>query len=357
MDSALIPQIAGLAGVGIVAGLGLLARGLGGYRTATRIADIGTSTVASMAAGEVRVVGVIEPSEVTLISPLQSRPCVYYRATIDTGDDGPDLRADFQDERAVGFTVRDATGSVRIFPRGARWDAPASFDETTGSFGDEPSGLDLRLGGATAVAEPDRETATADLLALRPTHGEGAHPLVRGHGSGGRRHYREARLAPGDAVTVVGLALPFSDLADPAEADIAIGAALDANDPEVAADLAKARATGTLADDPAEAWGNAAIPGFGIGKPVRSPTLDPAAHALPLAAAQDAARYERTFRIAPETLIIASAPDVRLLIVHGVPGAAADRHRDQFIIGLLGAVLAIASAMTGAIMLGGGFGS
>lgn len=357
MESAFIPQIAGLAGAGIAAGLWLLTRGLGGYRTATRIADTGTSNVASMAAGEVRVAGVIEPSEVTLISPLQSRPCVYYRATINAGDDGPDLRADFQEERAVGFTVRDPTGSVRIFPRGARWDAPVSFDEATGALGDEPSGLDLRLGGATTVAEPDRETAIANLLALRPMTGAGAHPLLRGYGSGGRRHYREARLAPGDTVTVVGRAVPFSDLADPAEADIATGAALDANDPELAADLAEARAAGTLADDPAEAWGNAAIPGFGIGKPVRSPTLDAAAHALPLAAAQDAARYERTFRIAPETLIIASAPDVPLLIVHGVPDTAADRHRDQFIIGLLGAVLAIASAMAGAIMLGGGFGS
>ena len=37
------------------------------------------------------------------------------------------------------------------------------------------------------------------------------------------------------------------------------------DDPEVAADLAEARAEGTLVDDPAAAWGNAAIPGFGSG--------------------------------------------------------------------------------------------
>ena len=81
LDVTLVPPIAWLAGVGIAAGLWLLARGLGGYRTATRIADTGTSSVASMAAGEVRVAGVIEPAEVTLISPLQSERCVYYRAT------------------------------------------------------------------------------------------------------------------------------------------------------------------------------------------------------------------------------------------------------------------------------------
>lgn len=355
MDVTIIPPIAGLAGAGIGAGLWLLVRGLGGYRTATRIADTGTSSVASMAAGEVRIAGIIEPAEVTLISPLQSERCVYYRATIDTGDDGVDLGGDVEEERAVGFNVRDATGAVRIFPRGARWDAPVLFDATTGSFGDDPPELNLRRGDATAVGEQDRDAAIAELLSLRPAVGEGAHPLLRGQGSGRRRHFTEARLAPGDAVTVVGRALPFADLVDPAESDLALGSEVAAEDPEVTADLAEARAAGLLADDPDDAWGNAGIPGFGIGRPVRAPELDLGAHTLPLAATEDAARYERTFHIAPATLIVASAPDVPLLIIHGMPGNAADRYQDRFIVGLLGAILAIVSAMIGAIMLGGGF--
>jgi hypothetical protein len=53
------------------------------------------------------------------------------------------------------------------------------------------------------------------------------------------------------------------------------------DDPEIAASYAEARAAGILNTDPAEAWGNAAIPGFGIGRPVRPPILDPAADALP----------------------------------------------------------------------------
>lgn len=356
LDFTLFPPLAWLAGGGIAAGLWLLARGLGGYRTATRIADTGTSSVASMAAGEVRVAGIIEPAEVTLISPLQSERCVYYRATIDTGEDGVDVRGDDEEVRAVGFTVRDATGAVRIFPRGARWDAPVLFDATTGSFGDESRDLDLRRGNATAVAEHDRDTAIAELLSLRPTTGDGEHPLLRGRGSG-RRHYTEARLAPGDAVTVVGRALPFSDLADPTESDVAVGSEVAADDPEVLADLAEARAAGLLADDPTDAWGNAAIPGFGIGRPVRAPELDLAARILPLADSEDAARYERTFHIAPTTLILASTPDVPLLIVYGMPGNAEDRYQDRFIVGLLGAILAIASAVIGAIMLGGAFGT
>ena len=181
-------------------------------------------------------------------------------------------------------------------------------------------------------------------------------------GSGGgtgrrRRRYREARLAPGDTVTIVGRAIPFSDLADPTEADQASGSGVAADDPEISADLAEARAAGLLADDPAEAWGNAAIPGFGIGRPVRPPELDAEADALPLGSAEEAAAIERRFTIAGGTLILASAPDVPLLIAHGLPGAAADRHQDQFVIGLLGAVLAIGSAIALALVVSGGFGS
>jgi hypothetical protein len=48
----------------------------------------------SAAAGEVRINGVIEPAELTLVSLLQ---------------------------------LRDSTGSLRVFPRGARVDAPLRF--------------------------------------------------------------------------------------------------------------------------------------------------------------------------------------------------------------------------------------
>ena len=129
------------------------------------------------------------------------------------------------------------------------------------------------------------------------------------------------------------------------------------SDPEIAADLAAARAAGTLHDDPAEAWGNAAIPGFGIGRPVSTPTLDPAANPLPLAPADDAKRFERTFHIAPADLILAASPDAPLLIAHGTPAAAVGRHRETYLLGLLGASLAIMGAMIFAVMLSGGLGA
>ncbi len=261
----------------------------------------------------------------------------------------------FDEERAVGFRIVDPTGDVRIFPRGARWDAPLVYDEQTGSFGDGPIGLHLRTGSAVAMAELDRDVAIARLLTVQPIDGD-VHPLLRNDGRGRAARYRETRLAPGDPVTIIGRALPFSDLSDPAEADIAIGSEVAYDDPEVAANIAEARAAGILEDDPAEAWGNAAIPGFGIGRPVRPPELDPEADPLPLAPPEDAERFERVFHIAPETLVLASGPDAPLLIAHGTPGAAVDRHQDRFVIGLLGAILAISSAMVFAIMLSGGFG-
>jgi hypothetical protein len=154
-------------------------------------------------------------------------------------------------------------------------------------------------------------------------------------------------------VTIVGRALPFSDLADPDAADTGTGSAIPFDDPEVAADLAAARAAGTLAGNAAEAWGNAAIAGFGIGRPVSTPTLDAGADALPLADAETAAKSARRFEIEPETLVIAASAEVPLLIAFGAPGAVVARGRDRFAVGLLGALLAIASAMVLALSVSG----
>lgn len=342
--------VTGLAGVGVAVGLVLLARGFGGYRTLIRVADISTSPIASIAAGEVRVSGVIEPAELTLVSLLQSVSCVYYRSVVGAGEGSATAEGGYTEERSVGFTVRDATGTLRVFPRDARIDAPVRFSGDTSLTGDEPGGLDLRDEGATRAAVTKDVDAAADLLTVHQPAGWGRPPsLAPGRG---RRSYREQRLEPGDPVTIVGRALPFSDLADPTGADLGAGSGGLLDDPEVAADMEAARAAGTLADDPTQAWGNAAIPGFGIGRPVVHATIDPAADPLPLADAAEAALAERTFRIAPETLVMAASDEVPLLIAHGAPGAVVDRDQDRFLVGLIGAVLAIVSAMVVALSLG-----
>lgn len=343
--------VIGLSAAGVVVGLGALANGMTAYRATLRVGDTGTSTISSLAAGEVRVHGVVEPAELTLVSLLTSTPCVYYRASIDSeGEGSPVEDGGFQEERSVGFRVRDATGSIRVFPRGAHVDAPVRLDEGTGAMGDEPPGLAVRAGPSTMATDPDREAAVAALLRVHDPATSDRPAALRS--SERRRQYREARLEPGDAVTVVGRALPFADLSDPVAADIGTEADLRPDDPEVAADLAAAREAGILTLDPAAAWGNAAIAGFGIGRPVSSPVIDAGANTLPIASAAERERIERTFEIAPEDLVLASSAEVPLLIAHGSPGAVMERSRTSITLGLLGAVLAIASAMVFAVLIG-----
>ncbi len=354
-----------VAVMGIGAGLALLVRGLGGYRRASLISDIASATISGVAVGENRISGTIEAAELTLTSPLQSATCVYYRSSV-TDDNSRSSSRIFRDERAVGFRVRDASGALRVFPRGAAFDVPDVFDARSGIMGDEPSGLRLREGPATATAEPDQAAQIADLLTVHvpgsALDGSDGSPALEQDGMlggsllGGRRHYREARLTVGDPVTIIGMVLPFDQLADPDGSDVLDGALDVGNDPEVAADLAAARASGALASNPEQAWGNAAIPGFGIGQPVRSPTLDPAARPEPLAGPEAAGQAQRTFDINPGSLVLACQPGQRLLVTAGSPSLAVQRADDRFMVGLLGGALAIASALALAWLASGGLG-
>lgn len=178
--------------------------------------------------------------------------------------------AQFEEERAVGFRVRDETGSIRVFPRDARFDVPDVFSERRGTFDEPPIGLNLRDGPVYAAStDLDREAAVARLLTVRGGNDRGFTQATDNLGlpPGGSRHYAEARLEPGDRVTVVGTAVPFVHLPDPAGHDMLDrfgDARVGMDDPEVAAFIAEARAVGTLLT-PGDAWGNAAIPGFGIG--------------------------------------------------------------------------------------------
>jgi hypothetical protein len=342
---------AAAAVAGIVVGIVLLVRGVSGFVSAGRIRGTSPSRISSIAVGEVLVTGAVEPAEVLLVSPLQSAECVYYRSRISDASEGEGRDA-FREERAVGFRVRDASGAVRAFPRGAAFDVPDRFDESADGDGG-PIGFRPRVGPLFAPGPDDREARIAQLLTVhrpagRSPLGQSGIPMSAG---AGRRRYREARIEPGDIVTVVGQALPFSELADPTDANLVDGSGLATDDPEITGDIAEARAAGLLEATPEEAWGNAAIPGFGIGRPVRPPELDPQADRLPLASADDAARAAATFEIAPEALVLATTADARLGISLGAPVAAAARADWQFLTGLFGAVLAIGSAVGLAILL------
>src|SRR6188474_747107 len=138
------PWLLALMASGVILGLVLMVRGFRGDRAAARIGGTAPSRISSLAVGEALVTGLVEAAELTLISPLQSTPCVYYRSQISTDDDGIGMSS--REERAVGFRVRDASGELRIFPLGARFDVPNRFSDRDGSLGDRPPGLDLRTG-------------------------------------------------------------------------------------------------------------------------------------------------------------------------------------------------------------------
>ena len=354
MDAFSGSGVAAPAGLGVVAGLYLLGRGLGGYRSLIRVSDTSTSTISSLAAGEVRITGAIEPAELTLVSLLQSVPCVYYRSTIGDAGERGGIDPAVTEERAIGFRIRDATGEMRVFPRGARFDAPVRFEGETSLTGDEPAGLVIRLEGSTQPTETDRATAMAALLTVRDPGGLDA--------TARSPRWAQAAVVPGVAAGAGGprddrrSGTPLLRPRRSRRGGPRIRAGRARGRPGGRRRHRRARATGSLADDPMAAWGNAAIAGFGIGRPVTRPAIDPAASPLPLAEPSEAARIERTFEIAPETLVLAASDEVPLLIAHGVPGAVVERGQDRFLLGLLGAILAIASAMIFAVDLGGGLG-
>ncbi len=347
------------AGAGLVGGAAGLVRGLQAWRAGERVADIATSTVGALAAGEVRLVGNLQPVALTLISPLQSRPCLYYRARVRQGS-GRDETTIFEEQRAIGFVLDDGTGGVRVLPRDAHWDVPWSWQGSTDILGDDPPQLALDRSGGVSQIALDREAQVRELLTVhQPARPNPLEQDSRGDVGGatlalsGGRRYEEARLEPGQTVTIVGSALPYRDVADPATAD-RYDPTLALSDPEISADLAAARAAGTLETDPAEAWGNAAIPGFGIGRPTRPPDLDPAATpeaVVPNAQTAEAALHAR-FEIPDDVLVVAATPEAPLTVHAGAPEAVAAGGRGGLWLAVGGLALLAISAVGLAVGLG-----
>jgi hypothetical protein len=349
------------AAVGLVGGIALFARGLLAYRRDRLISSVATSTLDSIAAGEVRVSGVVEPIDGTLVSPLQSVPCVWYRARVETT--GDDSRVLLNEEQSREFRIRDETGDIRVVPRGARWEIRPAFDETTSWNGAEPPGLRRRTGASYAdlvrdpedMTELEREAAVQALLTVqRPTGTSG--DWDKGGGSflaakqeDGRR-YRESRLEPGHTVTILGQAWPWAEVQE----TVLAWSPSSNVERDIAGELAWAREMGMLASSPEDAWGNAAIPGFGIGAPTTWPELDPDAHQPDMPADpsvhEDAlAKYD----IPDEELVLSRGLRAGLAVYLGAPEKATQHHDEAFALGLVGAVMAAVCTFALAAMLTG----
>ena len=219
--------VLGLAIMGLIGGIVLFARGLVAYRRDRLISAVATSSLDGLAAGEVRVSGLVQAIDQLLISPLQSRPCVWYRARIESTDD--DRRVLLDEERAVHFRITDGRGQIRVVPGGARWEIGAAFDESTSLTGDEPPGLDRRRGAGygmvvpedpDAMTEAQRQAAIEALLTVSRRRRRWTRAGARRRGSLLEAPWRRAadgvteRLAleVGETVTIIGQALPWSDV-------------------------------------------------------------------------------------------------------------------------------------------------
>ena len=159
---------------GMIGGIVLFARGLLAYKRDRLISSVATSSLDGIAAGEVRVSGVVEAADTLLVSPLQSVPCVWYRAKVEErGDSGRTL---LNEERAQQFRITNESGAIRVIPRGARWEIGVVFDESDSIGGGTPPGLNRRVQGSFATVvpeEPDqmseleRQTAVQALLTVQ----------------------------------------------------------------------------------------------------------------------------------------------------------------------------------------------
>jgi hypothetical protein len=372
--------------LGFGAGLVLFLRGLAAYRLGSRVATIATSPLDGLAAGEVRVSGTVQAGPTILVSPLQSARCVYYRARV-TEEGGRTSRTLLDDTRSVSFRLRDASGTVVVLPRGARWELDPRLDARSALAGEPPS-LDMNRGPAEEFAPEDRDAQVARLLTVRgdvddtstlferTMGGPGPGGLTNMLGAdptaplGGGRRYVEARAELGDVVTIVATVLPYSMVGEDVGSD-------DENpleDPEIADDLAAARSAGSLHARPEDAWGNAAIPGFGIGRPTRVPVLDPGATPEPAAprlasvpalsgppgstpsvegGAPSGDGAPAAFDIPADQLVLAAGA-TGMTIYGGTPVEAAGSEMSRFWQGVAGAALAVACAALIVLQVGVG---
>ena len=229
-------------------------------------------------------------------------------------------------------------------------DAPDRLDDKDSPLGERPPSVTVRTGSPfqTQVAG-DRESEIAALLTVHVPE-----PVDEPFDRSERGlHYVEARLEVGDVVTVVGTAVPFGHLDDPDGADLLDRygdplAGLD--DPEVAMNIAEAREAGILRP-PRRHGGTprsrgSASAGRSAHPSSTLPRRCPSSRRRPRPT-----RSAGTWDLEPDLLVLAAAKDAPMLVATGAPGDVVAREEGRFLLGLLGAVLAIGAAIAGAIVL------
>ena len=230
----------------------------------------------------------------TLVSLLQSVPCVYYRATIGNGGERAGPRSGLhrgaldrvprprRDGQHAGLPARGAVrraGPLRGRDRhGRATSRPGSTSAAAGRPSWPRSTARVAVAELLRVHEPGRPAPVAGLRDRRRPAVVSREPAGAGR-PGHDRRAGAAVLRPGRSRSAP-TSGPAADLAG--------------DDPEIAADLAAARAAGTLADDPARGLGQRRDPGLRDRAPGRGAgDRSRGATALPLATADEAARDRR----------------------------------------------------------------
>jgi len=295
-----------VAALALLGGLQLLFRGLRSYLRGGDLSSVGTSQIASLGAGFVRVTGTIE-APITIQS-YYGFPCVYYRAEPRKEDGQADDDSSTTVERSIEFDVQDDSGRIHVMPHAAKWD--------------------VRM----------------------------------------RDMQPEARLEDGDRVTVVGSAVPFGQLQDPGStewlalddpvvaADLEAARASGELEPDPSRRYGNLGIAGFALGRPESAPTlDPGVPTPAVYHHASAPpgSSGPDQHARPAAGIATGDPAAASFAPTPETLVLAAALGSDLLIAEGDPASATSLDQWEFLAGLAGAMLAIGGAVLLALTIEG----
>jgi len=295
-----------VAALALLGGLQLLFRGLRSYLRGGDLSSVGTSQIASLGAGLVRVTGTIE-APITIQS-YYGFPCVYYRAEPRKEDGQADDDSSTTVERSIEFDVQDDSGRIHVMPHAAKWD--------------------VRM----------------------------------------RDMQPEARLEDGDRVTVVGSAVPFGQLQDPGStewlalddpvvaADLEAARASGELEPDPSRRYGNLGIAGFALGRPESAPTlDPGVPTPAVYHHASAPpgASGPDQHARPAAGIATGDPAAASFAPTPETLVLAAVLGSDLLIAEGDPASATSLDQWEFLAGLAGAVLAIGGAVLLALAIEG----
>ena len=164
------PQLALLAGAGVVGGLGMLVRGFGGYRRASEITDTAPSRISSIAVGEVLVSGVVEPGRADAgLAPSECQLCLLPVAGRQIGWEGHDERI----PRGARGRLPDPRRQrqPRVFPTWPRSTCPRTSTTTAPCSSATASSRTSSTGSSFFPSPADRDSQIAALLTVHPPSG------------------------------------------------------------------------------------------------------------------------------------------------------------------------------------------